>query len=158
MKYLIHKALLSIMISILHWVQLVHQTRLLPSGICGHTVISRGSMSISVVMSMMIVLSQGSSSVGSMSSESSADSLWLAGKSVSALFTSAKAASLPLELAHGYRWELGGSVMLGLILVDFVDGDGGVNDRRLNGLLLDDRLDVLMYMMMDVLACDDWCR
>jgi hypothetical protein len=35
-------------------------------------------------------------------------------------------------------------VVLRLLVVDLVDGDGGVHDARLDGLLLDDGLDGLV--------------
>ena len=37
--------------------------------------------------------------------------------------------------------------MLCFVVVDFMDRDGGVDDRRLNGLLLDDRLDGLRTLV-----------
>jgi hypothetical protein len=45
-------------------------------------------------------------------------------------------------------------VVLGFILVDFVDGDGGVHDGWLDGLLLHDGLDGLVDVVVDVLASD----
>jgi len=64
-------------------------------------------------------------------------------------------------------------MMLRLVLMDFMDGNGRVNDRWLNGLFVDDGLDSLsdvnscvsgygegtnlMYVMMNVLASNDWC-
>ena len=66
-------------------------------------------------------------------------------------------------------------MVLGLVVVDFVDGDGGVYDGRLDGFLLDDRLDSLkdgstlfqklcrvftdlMYVVVDVLSSNHWCH
>lgn len=43
-------------------------------------------------------------------------------------------------------------MVLSLVLVNFVDGDGGVDDGGLDGLLLDDGLDVLVDVVVDVLA------
>jgi len=43
-------------------------------------------------------------------------------------------------------------VVLGLILVHFVNGDGSVNDGGLDSLLLHDGLDVLVYVVVDVLS------
>lgn len=45
-------------------------------------------------------------------------------------------------------------MVLGLILVDFVDGDGGVYDGWLHSLLLDHWLDVLVDVVVDVLTSD----
>jgi hypothetical protein len=39
-------------------------------------------------------------------------------------------------------------------IVSLVDGDGGVDDVRLDSLLLDDRLDVLMDVVVNTLARD----
>lgn len=36
--------------------------------------------------------------------------------------------------------------MLGLVLMNFMDGDSGVNNRWLDGLFLDDGLDGLMHV------------
>lgn len=43
-------------------------------------------------------------------------------------------------------------MMLGLILVNLMDWNGGVNDGGLDGLLLDDGLDVLVDVVVNVLA------
>jgi hypothetical protein len=45
-------------------------------------------------------------------------------------------------------------MVLGLVLVDFVDGNGGVDDGWLNCLLLDDGLDVLVNVVVYVFACN----
>jgi hypothetical protein len=45
-------------------------------------------------------------------------------------------------------------VVLGLILMNFVDRDGSVNNRWLDGLLLYNRLDALVDMVVHMLACD----
>lgn len=43
-------------------------------------------------------------------------------------------------------------MVLGLVLVDFVDGDGGVDDGWLDSLLLHNWLDGLVDVVVDVLA------
>ena len=43
--------------------------------------------------------------------------------------------------------------MLSLVLVYFVDGNSGMDNRGLNGLLLHDRLDVLVNVVVDMLSC-----
>jgi hypothetical protein len=48
---------------------------------------------------------------------------------------------LGFEFGHGDGWEGGGGVVLGFVVVDFVDGDGGVDDGGLDGFFLDDGLD-----------------
>jgi len=49
-------------------------------------------------------------------------------------------------------------VVLRLIMMDFVNRDGGVYDGWLNGFLLDDRLDSLMYVVVDVFSSNHWCH
>lgn len=44
--------------------------------------------------------------------------------------------------------------MLGLVVVDLVDGDGGVDNTWLNSLFLDDWLDGLVNVVVNVLADD----
>jgi hypothetical protein len=121
------------MISISFWVQLVHQTRLLPIG---------GA----------ITISQRGCTRSTSTSKSTAYSSGLATESIGALFTTGKGSSLALELIHGDGRELGSTVVLSLVLVDFVDGHSGVDDVGLNRLLLDDRLDGFVHMVVDVLS------
>lgn len=47
-------------------------------------------------------------------------------------------------------------MVLGLVLVNLMDWDGGVDDGWLDGLLLDDGLDVLVDVVVDVLAGNGW--
>jgi len=64
----------------------------------------------------------------------------------------AEGATVALELVHGHGREGGGSVMAGRFVVDFVDRDSGVHDVRLNGFLLDDRLDCFVDVVVHLLA------
>jgi len=64
---------------------------------------------------------------------------------------------LTLELVHSHSRQRASGVVLSLVLVDLVDGNGGVNNGWLNSLLLDDRLNVLVYVVVNVLASDAWC-
>lgn len=50
-----------------------------------------------------------------------------------------------------------GSMMLCTGMDGFMDGNGGVHDFRSDGLLVDDRLDFLMDVMMGMFAFDGWC-
>lgn len=63
---------------------------------------------------------------------------------------------MAVELSHGYSWKSGGGVVFSFVLVNLVDGNGGVNNGWLNSLLLDDGLDVLVDMVVDVLSCNGW--
>jgi hypothetical protein len=60
--------------------------------------------------------------------------LGLANETVLALLTAGEGAALGLELGHGDGGKGGGGVVLGSVVVDLVDGDGGVGDVRLDGL------------------------
>jgi len=91
-----------------------------------------------------------------MTTKRSANSSWLAHEGISALFTASERSTLAIELIHRHSWESGSSMMLSLVLVDFVNWLGGVYNGRLNGVLLDDGLDVLVNVVVNVLACDGW--
>lgn len=71
---------------------------------------------------------------------------------VDSLFPAGEVAARSLELVHAHGWESGSSVVLALIVVNLVHGNGGVHDAGLDGLLLHDGLDVLMDVVVDVLA------
>jgi len=66
----------------------------------------------------------------------------------------AESAAVFLELGPGHGGESVRAVVLGLVVVDFVDGLRGVHDRGLDSLLLDHGLDVLVDVVVDVLASD----
>lgn len=66
----------------------------------------------------------------------------------------AEGAARLLELAEGHGGQGGGVVVLGLVVVDLVDGLGGVHDVALHRLLLDDGLDLLVHVVVDVLAAE----
>jgi len=60
--------------------------------------------------------------------------LGLADEAVGALLAAGEGTTRLLELLHGDSRKSRGSVVLGGVVVDFVDGDGGVGDVRLNSL------------------------
>jgi len=62
--------------------------------------------------------------------------LGLANEAVLTLLTADEGAALCLELGHGDGGEGRGSVVLGGVVVNLVDGDGGVGDVGLDGLCL----------------------
>jgi len=62
--------------------------------------------------------------------------LGLANEAVLALLAADERATLCLELGHGDGGESGCSVVLGGVVVNLVDGDGGVGDVGLDGLCL----------------------
>lgn len=104
-----------------------------------------------------VVLSQRGCALRTCTSKSSANRSWLAVERISALLTSSESTALLPELGHGDGREGGGSVVLGFVLVDLVDRDGGVNNGWLDGLLFDDGLDVLVDVVVNVLPGDCWC-
>jgi len=57
-----------------------------------------------------------------------------------------------LKLAHADGREGAGLVVLRLVMVDLVDGDGGVYDVGLDCFALNNRLDGLVDVMVDMLA------
>jgi len=83
--------------------------------------------------------------------------LGLADETVSALLATGEGTARLLELLHGNSGKSRGSVVLGGVVVDLVDGHGGVGDVRLNGLLLDHRLDGLVDVVVLVLASNNGC-
>lgn len=60
--------------------------------------------------------------------------LGLADEAVSALLATGKGTARLLELLHGNSGKSRSGVVLGSVVVDLVDGHGGVGDVRLNGL------------------------
>lgn len=66
----------------------------------------------------------------------------------------AEGTSSLLEFGHGHGWEGAGGVVLGLVVVDLVDGLGRVDNVALDSLLLDDRLDVLVDVVVHMLASE----
>jgi len=77
----------------------------------------------------------------SASAERATDCFWLALKPVVAFLATSQATSLFLEICHADSRKSRGGVVLGLVLVDLMDRDSGVDYRGLDGLLLDDGLD-----------------
>lgn len=184
-RRLVHNALLSIAISVLHRVQAVHKTRLLRAsgavtvgraGTGGVTiaVAAAGGGTIAVAAAsgvdagIKLVLESAGGATGGSSgimvtvvtavasgpgqasgahsarrSESTANCSWLTLKTVVTLLTAGQAPALLLEVGHAHSGKSGRCVVLSLVVVDFVDRDGGVDDRWLDSLLLDDWLDSL---------------
>jgi len=98
---------------------------------------------------------QAFSSLGLLALEDSALGARLALEAVRAGLATGQAAALLLEFVHADGWEGRGAMVLGGVVVDFVDWDGGVDDVRLNGLLLHNRLDRLVDVVVHVLAGSD---
>jgi len=105
-----------------------------------------------VSVTARVILSQGSSAMSTLATESSTHGFRLAFEAISALLTTIEMTSLRAELRHADGRELSSGMVLRLVLVDFMDGDGVVHDVRLDDLLLDHRLDVLVDVVVDVFA------
>lgn len=134
--HLVHDASLAIVVGVLLRVELVHH-RWLSSGL------------VVVGVGAGVGMSTGRSA------QSSTDMLWLASESIRALASATKGTALALELVHADGGKGRGAVVLGGIVVDFVDGDRAVNDVGFDGLLVDDRLDVLVNVVVNMLASDN---
>jgi len=105
-----------------------------------------------VSMTAGVILSQRSSAMSTLATERSTNGFRLALEAISALLTTIEMTSLRAELRHADGRELSSGMVLRLVLVDFMDGDGVVHDVRLDDLLLDHRLDVLVDVVVDVFA------
>jgi len=66
--------------------------------------------------------------------------------------------TLLLKVGHGDGRKSRGSVVLGGVVVNLVNGDGGVDNVRLDGLLVDNGLDGLVDVVVDVLTADGGCN
>jgi len=114
--------------------------------------LTTGSVGSITIAAVGALVSEGSSAISTLATESSSNRSWLSLEGIGTLLTSTEVAALGFELAHADSWELGSSVVLGLVLVDLVDWDSGVDNRWLDSLLLDDWLDVLVDVVVNVLT------
>jgi len=113
---------------------------------------ARSPSSTVMTMASSIVLSQARGAMSAMTAKSTANSLGLATERIRALFAAGQGTALLLELVHGYSREMRSSVVLGLVVVDFVDGVCGMDDGGLDGLFLYDGLNGLVDVVVNVLA------
>jgi len=109
---------------------------------------------VTMTSARRISIGQARCTSGASTTESSTHRSRLASKRISSLLTSTKLTALAFEIFHGDGWKLAGSVVLGFILMNLMNRDGGVDNGVLKGLLLDDGLDVLVDVVVDMLACD----
>lgn len=75
-------------------------------------------------------------------------------ESISSLSAPAKLSSLGLEVIHRHGRQGTGIMVLGSVVVNFVHWDSMMNDVGLDGLLVDNRLDGLVDVVVHVLATD----
>lgn len=103
-----------------------------------------------------VLVAVGSGLVGetcsSADATSAADVLGDALKLVVALLAAGESTALSLELFHGHGWESSSLMVGSLVMVNLMDGDGGVDNVGLDGLLLNNGLDSLVDVLNDVSA------
>ena len=75
-------------------------------------------------------------------------------EAVVTLLAASQDTTLLLKVGHGDGRKSRGAVVLGSVVVDLVDGDGGVDNVGLDGLLVDNGLDGLVDVVVDVLTAD----
>lgn len=73
---------------------------------------------------------------------------------VVALLATGKSTALGLELLHGHGWESSSLMVGGLVMVNLMDRDGGVDNVGLDGLFLDNGLNSLVDVVVDVLSAN----
>ena len=121
-------------------------------GVAGTGVVVGGSVVVTVAGVLVAVGATslvGKTSGGS-NATGAADVLGDALELVVALLTASKSSALGLELLHGHGWESSSLMVGSLVMVNLMDGDGGVDDVGLDGLLLNNGLDGLVDVLDDV--------
>jgi len=108
------------------------------------------------VIVVVRIISQACRPLRTSTSKSSANRFWLASESISSLLATREVATLVVELVHADSWELSSSVVLGFVLMNFVDGNSGMDNAWLDSLLVYDGLNGLMYVVVDVLTSNGW--
>jgi hypothetical protein len=98
------------------------------------------------------VMTRSCTSSDSLTAQSSLHSFWFTLEAVDSLASAGKSSALSLELAEADRRESRSRVNDGLIVMYLVNRHSGVDDRRLNDLLLKNRLDGLMDVMVNMFA------
>ena len=86
------------------------------------------------------------------------DSAGLTLEAIVALLAAGQDTTLLLKVGHGDGGKSRGSVVLGGVVVNLVDGNGGVDNVRLDSLLVDDGLDGLVDVVVDVLTANGGCN
>lgn len=71
---------------------------------------------------------------------------------VDALVPTSQGTTTVLKLIHAHGWESSGSVVLSFVVVDLMDWHSSVHNMGLDRLLVNDRLNCLVNVVMDMLA------
>ncbi len=122
------------MVGILERIELVNKRRLARRSTMG----AMGAMGI--VMTGQPRGDAGTGGAGSVvvaqsgTAQGRAESLWLTLEAVITLLTTGQNTTLLLEVCHADGRQSRGAVVLGRVVVDFVDGHGGVDDGGLDDL------------------------
>jgi hypothetical protein len=95
--------------------------------------------------------------VAESSNGTTTDVLWHTLELVVTLLATAENTTLLLELVHCHGRESGSLMVGSSVVVNLVDGNGGVDYVGLDDLLLDNRLDSLVNVVVDMLAADSGC-
>jgi hypothetical protein len=173
-KHLLHETSLAIAVGVNLGVELVHEGRLglvVVRGTVGGTV-SGGALIADLVTKTLtgrlvaetsagvgmvvggVGASQTSASKTSAGGVRATDGAGLTLESIVTLLTTSQDTTLLLEVGHADSGEGRGAVVLSGIVVNLVDGDGGVDNVGLNRLLVDNGLDGLVDVVVDVLAAN----
>jgi len=163
MMNLVHETLLSIMVSILHWVEFVQQRwfAMRGRGVVGCSVLSS---SCSGTASSGVVIGSGSMSYVdvwsgvsvSITVECLVNVLRLTFELVNVLVTTAQDTTTLLELTNVDWWEGRGCVVLSSLVVCLMNRDCGMCDVWFDCLLVDDWLNLFMNMVMGMFTDNIW--
>jgi len=90
-------------------------------------------------------------------SGTTANVLWNTLELVEALLTTTENSALLLEVAHGHGWKSSSLVVCSSVVVDLMDGNGGVDNIGLDNLSLDYWLDCLVDVVVNMLSSNSGC-
>lgn len=174
-RRLVHHASLAVTVGVLLGVELVHQGGLASLGVnlgltavasaggaSGGVVVTSFKVSLTLADTLTKSLAAGSAGASetgaSGGSVGAANSAGLTLEAIVALLTASQDTTLLLKVGHGDGRKGRGGVVLSSVVVNLVDRDGGVDNVRLDGLLVDDGLDGLVDVVVDVLTADGGCN
>jgi hypothetical protein len=109
-----------------------------------------GSTGDVVVVAVTGAIADGTETTSCASTDVLGDSL----EGIVTLLATSKSSAFGLELFHRHSRKSCGAVVGSLVVVNLVDGNGGMDNIRLDGLLLDDRLDGLVDVVVNVLTAN----
>jgi len=81
----------------------------------------------------------------------------LSAELIDTLVSTSQSSTLLLEVGHAYCWQGRSLMMLSGVVVDLVNGNSCVMNVGFDRLLVNDRLDGLVYVVVDVLAGNGRC-